>query len=226
MDTRLGLLVAMLLAAGSDVPRARAQSPRGDSVWRALPCVGTAETYRDGQLRLCTLASDSRLGVFKLPAGSVVSLAPGPRLVNVRLSRETSFYGQPLPANTTMIFFGDGTLRSFWLATDMVIQGHLLAAQHDGIGHMLHPTGKLRAVGLARDEVIDGVPCTSRRNPFQLGLGALINGDNAAVLFYPDGRLRQCRVARTATVDGHTLQRGQVIRLRPDGTWNPGADAR
>jgi len=225
MDTRVRVLIAMLLAASSSVQRVGAQASPRDSVWRALPCSGTAKTYSNGQLQRCVLAIDAPLGEFQLPAGSVVELGRDVGLVNVHLARETSFFGgEPLPAKTMMIFFGDGGLRSFWLHSDAVIQGYLLGAQRDGIGNMLHPTGKLRSARLARDQVIDGVPCTSRRNPFQLGMSAFINGDNAFVFFHPDGRLRQCRLSRTATVAGLTFQRGDLIRLRPDGTLDSAPD--
>lgn len=224
--TRSLLVIAIVLAVGVDTAGLEAQSAPNDSVWRALPCQGSREYYADGQLRRCILAGDSRVGVHDLPAGSEVTLSRGARLAQARLAREASFFGQTLPANTTVNFFGDGTLRSFWLAADTVIQGHLLRAQHDGAGAELHRTGKLRAFELARDEAIDGVPCTSRRNPFRLGLSAFVNGDGSRVLLHPNGHLRQCRVSRSVSIEDSLFARGQVVRLRPDRTVERGPEGK
>lgn len=132
------------------------------------------------------------------------------------LSRASPVYGQPLPAGT-LLHFAHRQLRHFWLPADTMIQGHLVRAQDDGAGARLHPNGRLQAIWLAHDEVIDGVPCTSSGNILRMGLGVIRLGTMRMAWFRPSGRLQQCMLSRDVTLDGHPLHKGDVLVLDVDG---------
>lgn len=190
----------------------RAEHPTPD----AVSCAGTAERYGDGRLRQCELAIDTTFGGQPIPAGSPVTFRPDGMPSMASLAHESPVYGQPLPA-ATVLHFADGRLRHFWLPADTVIQGHLIRAQDDGAGSRLHPSGRLLAIWLARDEVIDGVPCTSSGNVLRMGLGVIRLGTMRMAWFRPSGRLQQCMLSRDVTLDGHMLRKGEVVGLDVDG---------
>lgn len=220
---RTGLIAVVLLAAagraalgaGSEMSVV-AEVSADHAALSVVACTGSVERDAPGRLRHCELANDTLLGGQPVPAGSRVTFDPDGLPGMVRLSRESPVYGQPLPAGT-ILHFTDGRLRHFWLPSDTVIQGHLVRAQDDGAGARLHPNGRLLAIWLARDETIDGVPCTSSGNILRMGMGVIRLGTMRMAWFRPNGRLQQCMLSRDVMLDGHALHQGSVVGLDPDG---------
>ena len=98
-----------------------------------------------------------------------------------------------------------------------MLQGFLVRGQTNGAGIRLHPNGKLLAIWLAGDQEIDGVPCTSSMNIFQMGLGVISLGTQRMAWFYNNGRLRQAMLSRDIVLQGHSFNAGDVISLTRDG---------
>jgi len=95
--------------------------------------IGPFGYYRDGKLRSCTLA------------------------------REDTLSGQPLPAGTVVHLTNEGHLDWCFLQQDTEIQGHLCRGKGHGFMTGFHPNGRLRIAWLARDEIIQGIPCAQYR---------------------------------------------------------------
>ena len=182
----------------------------------AVACVEPSQRHANGRLRQCELATDAIFGGQPMPAGSHITFGPDGVPGMAILSRASPVYGQPLPAGT-VLHFAHGRLHHFWLPADTMVQGHLVRAQHDGAGAQLHPNGRLKAVWLVHDEVIDGIPCTSSGNVLRMGLGVIRLGTMRMAWFRPNGRLQQCMLSRDVTLDGYALRRGDVIDLDVDG---------
>jgi hypothetical protein len=189
----------------------------------AVGCAGTPEHDAGGHLRQCELAAAATLAGQPLPPGTHVSFGPDGVPDMAVLSRESPVYGQRLPSGTTLHFRG-GQLHHFWLPADTQIQGHLVRGQDDGAGSRMHPNGRLLAIWLAQDEVIDRVPCTSSGNFLRMGFGVIRLGTQRMAWFRPDGRLQQCLVSRDFTLDGYPLRKGDVVSLDADGHVDPGAE--
>lgn len=209
--TAMGVVPLGAAAAGG--PDDRAMAPAAAP---AIVCAGHAEFGADGRRTRCDLAADAEFANMRLPAGSTVTFGADGQPRMVRFARTGAAYGQPLPAGTVLHFQG-GRLRHFWLPVDTDIQGHRVRAQDDGAGVRLHPNGRLLAIWLVNDEVIDGVPCTSSGNVLRMGLGVMRLGTMRMAWFRSDGRLQQCLLANDATIDGHRLRRGSVVSLDPTG---------
>ncbi len=187
-----------------------------------VPCAGTPKRHDNGQVEQCTLARDYPIGDIKLPEGSQVTFTKSGVLAEAFLAGQVLVSGRTLPAKATLFFDPAGRMRHFWLREECSIQGYRLRAMGKGytgyLGHMLHPNGKLRAVWLAGEEVIDGLPCASRLPLLQGGWRAIRLGAQAMAWFYEDGHLRQAMLARDTTIQGQSLRKGEVLSLRRDGT--------
>ena len=51
-----------------------------------------------------------------------------------------------------------------------------------------------------------------------MGLRAMSLGTRRMAWFYDNGRLQRAMLSRDAVIQGHTFKRGDIIRLRRDGT--------
>jgi hypothetical protein len=198
---------------------------------QGLPCQGRVNYFENGQIQDCTLARAHTLMGQLLPAGTEILFTPSGGIWNYLLGRDATISGQPLPAGSR-VFGADmlGRVR-FWPSRDILIQGHLCKAVDDGIGHYMYPDGKLCAIWLKQDEVIDGVYCTSSANMLTMPLHVLFLGTERMAWFYEDGRLRQAMLSRDCTVQGHAFKKGDVISMDPEGKldlspWKLGAETR
>ena len=96
---------------------------------QGIASVGPFEYYQDGKLKSCTLA------------------------------RKDTLSGQPMPAGTVVHLIHDGTLDWCFLQQDTEIQSHLCRGEGHGFMTGFHPSGQLKLAWLARDEIIQGIPC-------------------------------------------------------------------
>ena len=222
MPASYPLLVLTLLLAVIDV------SPRPALVKLApvafvlpqdgIPCAETPSKYQTGRIKRCTLTQEHRIGAHLLPPGSEVYLDETGALAQVVLGAEAAFSGQVLPAKASVFFEPDGRMRFFWLHEDAVIQGHRIRGHEDGAGNRLHPNGTVRAIWLAGDEEIDGIPCTSSGNLLRMGMRVTSLGTKRMAWFHDNGRLQQAMLSRDAVIQGHAFKKGDLISLRRDGT--------
>jgi hypothetical protein len=219
-SSRYGGTAAVAIAVACVAASVASQErPAADKV----ACAGTPDRYPEGQLRRCELSADATLAGLTVPAGSQLTFGPDGVPGMAILSRTAPIYGQPLPANT-VLHIADGRLHHFWLPADTEIQGHLVRGQDDGAGARLHPNGRLLAIWLAKEEVINGVPCTSSANVLRMGLGVIRLGTKRMAWFRPDGRLQQCMLSRDITLDGHPMHKGDVLSLDVNGHTDPSAE--
>ena len=184
---------------------------------QVAPCASQVKYYPDGKPSSCQVSQAFLVGNIQIPSGSDIALRPNGEVGSAWLGKDGTVYGQALPAGTAL-HFGDGDrLRHFWLPRDTVLQGHLVKGQDDGAGSRLHPNGKLLAIWLAQDEVIDGVPCTSSGNVLRMGFGVIRLGTQRMAWFYNNGRLQQAMLSQDVTLQGHSFKKGDVISLGLDG---------
>jgi hypothetical protein len=186
MSRRIACAAVLMLLTAAPVPARQAPpaqpvSLAADTVMNGVPCRRTggngrkAELHPSGALRSCELAAGATVAGHLLPAGSWIYL------------------------------YEDGQPDFVWLRSNTLLQGHLCRGTgYGGWQTMFHGSGALRSCWLARDSVIDGVPCS--RATF---LGEIRGG--ASTLFEPDGRLRSCRAARDFRLGDEFFRKGERV---------------
>jgi len=215
--------MTVLLVCVCSVVGANSKKSETVTVVQGVPCEGKVELYSNGKIKSCCLAvSDSVSGNY-LPAGSRLSFRQSGAIFDCILGGDASFFGQSLPKGTEVSFRPDSQFNCFWPPNDTMIQGHLVQPHIGGVGNKLYPNGTLRAFWLARDEVIDGVPCSSSKNVFKYGLRAITLGTNRMVYLHDNGHLRQAMLSRDCVFGDYAYERGDVVRFTPDG--KPDRDA-
>lgn len=214
---KLRALVACLMCTGIASAETTEPDQLAKQTVQVAQCASQIKYFRDGKPSSCQVAAAFMVGNIQIPSGSDISFRPNGEVGSAWLGKDASVYGQALPAGT-VLHFGEGNrLRHFWLPKDTVLQGHLVKGQDDGAGSRLHPNGKLLAIWLVQDEVIDGVPCTSSGNILRMGFGVLRLGTQRMVWFYDNGRLQQAMLSEDVTLQGHSLKKGEVVSLDLDG---------
>lgn len=191
----------------------------------ALP-TGTAIRFNEaGAVESFVLGQQATIKGFILPAGSMIN---NDRAFTCTLREKAIIRGVSLPAHSTVFFRTPKIWESevpntwdCWLPKDTMIQGHLCGSGEDGCGTIFYASGKLRAVGLAKNEEIDGVPCTSSHNPLRLGMRVLFYGLDVRAWFYENGQLAQGMVSRECIIGGRKFKPGDIVRLAQDGALDP-----
>jgi hypothetical protein len=189
----------------------------------SIPCVAKPRLHRNGAIKHCRLANEHRFGAHVIPPGSDVYLHDTGVPWRIVLGADAAIYGQVLPAKASIFLERDGRLRFFWLHEDAVIQGHRIPGHEDGQGNRLHPNGTVRAIWLAGDQEIDGIPCTSSGNVLRMGMRVMHLGTKRMAWFHDNGRLQQAMLSRDAVIQGHAFRKGDIISLRRDGTLDVAA---
>lgn len=181
-----------------------------------IPTQGEVTKNKNG--KTCILSKNFNVDGFQLPAGSKLFLDTKGKLGGFLLSKDASVAGQVLPAQTR-VFLNDGwgNKISFWLPRPTRIQGHLLPSCNDGIGCSLHPNGKLKAIWLTKDEVIDGIPCSTSSNIFKYGWRVLSRGTQRMVWFHDNGLLQQAMISHDIVVQDHVFKKGDLIYINRNG---------
>ena len=177
------LLLALPLTAAAQEPiRRRLDTPQTSG---GVSCGTTgrayAEFHPDGTLRSCPLARDTTVEGNAFRAGTWITLDEG------------------------------GLLRSAWLSVDTPLSGHLCRGTgYKGFAVTFHDDGSLATCYLARDTVIDGIPCI--HGSFWTEIRG---GTKSAARFHPDGSLSGCQLSRDAVVDGKQLRKWDRVTGRP-----------
>jgi hypothetical protein len=190
---------------------------------QGIPCGGNVEYHSNGKIKSCILSRDYTVEGYLLPHASKVFFGPGGELDQCRLGDSAGICGQVFPVGSTIFFNHWGQKVSFWLRSNTVIQGHEISATDDGIGNSMYPTGKLKAIWLADDQDIEGVPCTSSGNIFRFGFSVLHLGTRRMAWFHENGRLRQAMLSRDITIQGHSFSKGDIVSFDTNGKIDLGA---
>jgi hypothetical protein len=183
----------------------------------SVPCLGTVKYHKNGKIKSCYLAQNYEVEGNLLPAGSKLFFWDNGNPSECWISKEANFYGQLLPAKTSVFFNRWGHKFCFWLPKEMRIQGHLIASTNDGIGNSLHLNGKLKAIWLAGDEDINGIPCSSSENIFKYGFHVMSLGTKRMVWFYDTGQLQQAMISHEITIQGYQFKKGDIIYFDKNG---------
>lgn len=146
------------------------------------------------------------------------------------LLEETEIEG--FPCRAWVWWHEDGRLDNLELARDLSVQGHPFPV---GTRLFFDHEGRLAHAWLARETVLDGLPC---RGKWKIDTAFHPNGRVRAffppdtleidgipctasvfhpVYLHPDGHLRQCKLAREVTLAGRTFAKGEVLRLDEAG---------
>ena len=152
------------------------------------------------------------------------------RMKRAFLLEETAIEG--FPCRRWVWWYEDGRLDNVELARELAVQGHAFPA---GTRLFFDRGGRLCNAWLARDTMLDGLPCRGR---FKISTAFHENGRVRAFfppddleldgvlceasLFHPvylhaDGRLRQCKLARDVMLDGVTFDQGDTLTLDESG---------
>ena len=132
------------------------------------------------------------------------------------LAREDTLSGQSLPLGTIVFFSRDGVMESCFLQRDTEIQGHLCKGRSDNWSTAFHPNGELKLAWLAKDEIIQDVPCAS------VSFWKDAFGSGAGTYFFADGKLRGCKLAQDATVGGLSFRKGDHVAFEENGKVKAG----
>ena len=143
---------------------------------QGLSCEVPAQYHPNGQLRSCILARDDTLS------------------------------GQPFPKGTRLAFTEKGDLWRCYLSKDFEIHGHLCKGESDGFRTLFYSVDKLKRIWLARDEVIDGVPCAQYQYR-----------SRNDVTFHENGKLESCELSEDFTIGGHSFKKGDDIKFDDQG---------
>lgn len=219
MRTLLSVVLYFVCSGAASTQTLEPPSQSSEKAAQVAQCTNRIKYYEDGQPSFCRVSQAFMVGNIQIPSGSDISFRPNGEVGSAWLGKDGTVHGQPLPAGTALHFGKGDQLRHFWLPKETVtdLQGHLVKGQDDGAGNRLHPNGKLLAIWLAQDEVIEGVPCTSNGNPLRMGLTAARLGTQRMAWFYDNGHLQQAMLSQDFTLQGHSFKKGEVISLDRDG---------
>ncbi len=113
-----------------------------------------------------------------IPCASWVRFHENGGLDDFELADDHSFSGRLIPIGSRVFLDENGVMESAWLAHDMLIDGIPIKGGWGKIGTGFHPNGRLRAVFLSENAVIQGVACTaSLLRPIYFDSNGMLLGD-------------------------------------------------
>lgn len=152
--------------------------------------------HENGQLRRAFLLEETEIEGFACQRW--IWWHEDGRLDNLELAHERSVQGHAFPRSTRLFFDREGRLAHAWLSQDTVIDG-LPCRGRWKIDTAFHPNGRVKAFFPPDDLELAGVLC--KASVFH------------PVYLHPDGKLRQCKLAALATLDGRTYAAGEVLQV-------------
>lgn len=156
--------------------------------------------HENGARRRALLLEETELAGY--PCRSWVWWYADGTLDNLELAADHVVQGHAFPAGTRVFFDEQGRLAHAWLSRTTEVDGHTCRGRWK-IDTAFHPNGRVRAFFPPEDLELDGVWCeASVFHP---------------VYLHANGRLAQCRLARTAYVHGRRFERGETIALDEQG---------
>ena len=129
----------------------------------------------------------------------------------VSTNEQTSADSLSILPEGTVIFKRTAKKVYCFLPKDTIVQGVLCrGGDHDWMTEFYY-NGKLAQAWLGRDEKIQGIPC------MKASFWTEVFGSSARVLFYENGRLKQCKLAEDLTIQKQKFEKGDVIYFDPNG---------
>lgn len=147
------LALACALAVAPIACRSNTPPGPADLPYRAR----TVERGPDGHVVKALLAEPTTIGGH-LCMGWVQWRSDG-TLEGADLAADSSVSGHVLPRGSRIFLRADGSLELCWLSRPTTIAGIECAGGAIKIATAFHPDGRLAAAYLARDQVIQGLPC-------------------------------------------------------------------
>jgi hypothetical protein len=126
---------------------------------------GHAWFFGDGHLARCTVERKTAFAEISIPPGSIIALLPDGNPDFVQMSH-------------------DAPVRDF------VCQGGGLLGPGEGSVVSFYSSGKLKLCFLARDQEVQGIPCSKG------GFLASLHGQDPGLQFYESGKVHSCRLSR------------------------------
>jgi antitoxin component YwqK of YwqJK toxin-antitoxin module len=125
--------------------------------------------YSDGKLQRCTTSREIAVGVAQVQRGSIIELLPDGRPSYVMMLHDAAV--------------GEVECSG----------GNWLLGPSEGAMVVLYPSGKLKQCWLAKEQVVQGVPCMRGGFLGLFGDGARRDG---GAKFYESGKLESCTLAK------------------------------
>ena len=145
-------------------------------------------------------------------AGYVFRFEATGKLSQCTLDRDATVRNAELRKGSTVALNPDGTIHHVFLpGTTMVGEHSCRGGGHDWMTHF-HPNGELKLCWLARDEVIQGVPCSRATFP-----GEVFGRKYATTEFHENGALASCIASAATDVGGQRYEAGARVTLDLDG---------
>lgn len=129
------------------------------------------------------------------------------------LLRDTTIQGHAFHAGSWITLDRRGALTRAWLSRDTRLSGHLChGTGYKGFSVEFRPDGSLQLCYLARDTVIQGIPCI--HGSFWTEIRG---GSRTGASFWPDGSLAACQLSSDATIGGVRYPRRTRVIRHEDG---------
>ncbi len=177
---------------------------------QGIPCQGLVKFQKNGHIERCRLSRDHMFSANILPAGTLVSFSKDGRLKVCWLARDAVISGQLFQKDTAVYFTPESAINFCFLPRDTMIQGHLCKGRGHDYMTAFYTDGTLKTAWLARDEEIQGVPCS-----------ACVFMSNRGTDFHEDGTLQSCYLAKNATIRGHSYTKGHKLVFDRSGDVVP-----
>lgn len=153
--------------AGKPGPQPQRQTLEQPRDVDGYPCAkGYAWFYADGKLESCVVSREIAFGEAQVQRGSIIKLLPDGKPNSVMMKHDAAIGEVECKGGNWLLGPGEGAMTT------------------------LYPSGKLKECWLAKDQVVQGVPCMNGR----------ISGDGAkrdgGVKFRESGKLESCTLAK------------------------------
>ncbi|MGC1421752.1 MAG: hypothetical protein WA815_05350 [Terracidiphilus sp.] len=160
------IAIGVVCSAQSNAPdqTSRRKLDRNEVI-QGYQCAKTyAWFYTGGRLQRCTVSQETIFGEVKVPAGSIIHLLPDGHPNYAMMAHNTLVLG--------LNCSGGGPL-----------------GPSEGATAMFYPSGKFKSCFLAKDQLVQGVPCAHG------GIVQAIVHRDVPVELYENGRLKSCLLA-------------------------------
>lgn len=189
-----------------------------EQIIQGIPCIGKI-TFNDNQsIHICFLSKETKILGYLIPGQSKLIFNKNGTLDQFILGKEAVILDQNFPANTRFFLNRWNENISFWLPEKRNIQGYEIASSNDGVGTPLFPNGKLKEIWLVKDQIIEGVPCSTGANVFKYGFHVISLGTERRVKLYDNGHLKQAMLSNDCVIQNHNFKQGEFIKLNENGS--------
>jgi hypothetical protein len=181
-------------------------------VFTLLAIVGGREVKESPSGKTTTLALGEIVEVQGIPCRGSIFYYKNGKIESCILAREDTLFGQPFPEGTQVSFTQEGVVDCSALPHVVSIQGHLCKGEGPGSwGTCFFPNGQLKLVWLARDEIIQGIPCA------YASFWRDVFGGGSGTFFHENGKLASCKLARDASIEDQNFGKGDRVHFDKDG---------